>query len=202
MAVYTSSQKGCELAGVPVLVEPCYATLPCHRDFTSCWKEQKSDLVGTLPGMAIGKVLSLLAAMELQRLSSEVQERCQWGSLLPWLQRSGDNSCWLKRCRGDLGEASKLQGEGLSDGRRADQVPSPSGQMLANLSICRSSVNFPLTALDWRSVTMIKSTYWITVILIVMLLVVVNAGIHHGLFLSLKPDLLSWSEQHEYFLIP
>lgn len=28
-----------------------YATLSCHRDFTACWKEQNSNLVGNFPGM-------------------------------------------------------------------------------------------------------------------------------------------------------
>jgi len=41
----------------------------------------------------------------------------------------------------------------------ADQVHSLSEQMLANLSICCSSVNCQLTALSWRSVMMIKNTY-------------------------------------------
>lgn len=147
--------------------------------YQSCWPFLcKSDLslrfycllkgakvVGTSPGMGMGKVLSVLTAVELRRLSGETQEQLPRGSLLSWLQRIGDNSCWLKCHVGDLGEASKLQGGGLPAETLADQVLSLSEQMLANLGICCSSVNFLLSALGWRSVTMIKSTYWITVIL-------------------------------------
>ncbi|KAK4824003.1 hypothetical protein QYF61_009128 [Mycteria americana] len=49
-------------------------------------------------------------------------------------KRSGGNSCWLKGRVGDLGEASKRQGGGLSAEMVADQVLSLSEQGLSNKS--------------------------------------------------------------------